>query len=154
MAFNDSNDFFVRYSDAQGNFLCGIRRDGCIAFQDGSFIGSAFSNSNDVFQVMPSDGAVTIKGGTVLITKTSQAHISVPAPAMGADPLGMDGNLLRFVSATNYAHVLNFPTNGIQGPSGLKSTCTMVPGGASLNAHFIAYNGLWIVDGVSNASLS
>ena len=150
--FLNNQQFFETYRDAAGNFLFGIRGDGCIQFQDGTFLGTAIAEHG--FQIMPADGTVTIAGGSVLITKPGQAHITVNAPVPGLDPLGADGNILRFISSTNFAHVLNFPTGGIIGPSGAKSTCTMVPGGAALSAHFLAYQGLWYVDSVSNASLT
>lgn len=140
MALQDRNNFLQQWKDQNGNLLIGVRRDGAIQFQDGSAI---WNNEGDQFQVMAADGTVTIDEGAVLITKTSQANITVNAPTPGSDTIGDDGDNLRFVATTNFAHIITFPLHGLITPAGVKNIVTMVPGGAALSCSVIAYNGLW-----------
>lgn len=165
MSYLDSKNYFARWEDPQGNLTFGIRRDGGIAFSDGTYRTSA---QDHAFQIMPNDGAIILpsSGNTnqpwniaeinVIITKSSQAHITCAAPAVG-DPFtagGMDGLYMRIMAQTNQAHVITFPSGSIVGPSGAKTVLTMVPGGATLSAGLFAYNGQWNLFSLSNGTLT
>lgn len=151
--FINQVDFFQTWKDPQGNFLLGIRRDGCIVFQDGTILGSS-AGEHDL-QVMPADGTVVIPGGTVIITKPSIAAIRVHAPVPGIDPVGSDGNVLRIFSATNFHHVVTFDTGNIINPNGPHTTVTFSGAGPdTMCANFMAFNGFWYLYSTSNVSLS
>lgn len=105
-------------------------------------------------QAIPSDGAITIREGTVILLKTGQASITGFAPIAGPKPDGEDGHLLRVVSSTAFAHIVNFPANSIQTVNGLKKTITMVPGGAALSFDLIASGGIWYLRTLTGGSVT
>lgn len=152
MSFEDTQNYYQTFRDPQGNFILGIRKDGAVVFPDGTWHNSGLEAT---FQVASSDVAISVVSpqnagdpirdeGTVIITKGSQAHLTCAAPIAGSPFAGgNDGFFLRVIGSTNFAHVVTFPSNSIQTPAGLKTTITMVPGGAALSFSMMAYNGLW-----------
>lgn len=93
----------------------------------------------NVVTLASGDGAISVKTGTVVITKGSAAALTLAAPTAGTD----DGKILRVVSATAFAHVVTTPANNIlDGTSSTKDTATFAAhAGASIVLE--AYNGNW-----------
>lgn len=84
--------------------------------------------------------------GTIVITASSPASISIPAPVSGDD----DGKQLRFLSMTAQAHVITTPTNKINGN---KHIATF--GGAVGDcSNLIAFAGAWYLLPSTNIALS
>lgn len=87
--------------------------------------------------VITGDGAITAKGGNVLLTKGSAAAITLAAPTAGAD----DGKELSIVGTTAFAHVI---TSGVDGfnAKGSSGTITFAASKGSSQT-LVAYNGHW-----------
>jgi hypothetical protein len=67
-------------------------------------------------QVLSADGAINITQGTVYVTKTSAAAITLALPKAGLPAAGgNDGNRLLVIFVTAHAHVVTTPSNGING---------------------------------------
>jgi hypothetical protein len=126
--------------DAQGN----LTRPWFLFFQS---LGALVA-SQDVVQTLAANGEITISNGTVVITKQGGAAITLAAPAPGTD----DGNELRIVDTTGYAHVITAPAKAINGN---KQTITMQGTGGTPAAgdtvSLVAYGGIWYTDPANGA---
>jgi hypothetical protein len=93
-------------------------------------------------QVISADGAITIKSGTVLITKGSAAAITLAAPTATTD----DGKRLRVVSTTAFAHTVTQTTPGFNNGSTASDVGTF---GTAVGNSFEceAYQGVWYLVG-------
>ena len=83
------------------------------------------------------DGAITAKGGVVVVTKGSAAALTLAAPVSGTD----DGKTLTLTTTTAFAHVVTSPVRGFNG-KGASGTVTLAAskgGGVQL----VAYAGDW-----------
>ena len=101
---------------------------------------SSLTDLDDSIAVVSVDKLIPIDEGTVLITKTSQAHLTLNPPVAGAQPIGDDGRALRLVAVTAFAHVIT--TNTIAYNGGTKFVLTLVPPSSGL---LVAYGGVWYV---------
>ena|SRR5438132_4117409 len=98
-------------------------------------------------EVEAASGAIGIKAGAAVITKSSAAAVmTLAAPTAATD----DGKVLRVVSTTAQAHTVTTPANKLNGN---KLTATF--GGAVGDClDLIAYNGVWYVLPSTNITLS
>ncbi len=100
------------------------------------------------------DGAITVKGGTVFITKGSAAVLTLAPPVAGEQISGGDdGKLLEIVSTTAFAHTVTCATAGFNdlGAAGDVATFGAAKGnGLTLRA----YNGDWWVVGSIGITLA
>jgi hypothetical protein len=95
------------------------------------------------------DGAISVKGGTVFVTKGSACVLTLAAPAAGED----DGRLLEIVSTTAFAHTVTQSSPGFNsnGSGSDVGTFAAAKGnGLSLRA----YNGAWYVVGNIGVTLA
>lgn len=112
----------------------------------------AFLSSIAGFEVHSSDGAISIKEGKVLISKTTAASLTLPAPTPGSRASGGDdGKTLKIIAITAHAHVVTTPANKINSAD---DTITYAAVGDW--AELVANNGIWaaIVGGPTPAALS
>ncbi|EDY16904.1 hypothetical protein CfE428DRAFT_5533 [Chthoniobacter flavus Ellin428] len=93
-------------------------------------------------QVLSVSGAISIKSGTVYITKSSVAALTLAAPTAGAD----DGKRLRVISTTAQAHTVTNSTPGFNNGSTSSDVGTF---GAAVGNGFEceAYQGVWYLVG-------
>lgn len=98
------------------------------------------SNSPDVlanFQCdkITADGAVSLKCGTVMITKGTAAALTLALPVAGDD----DGKILRLVDTVGAAHTVTTPALGINAVNHIATF------GATIGqvCELTAYNGSW-----------
>jgi hypothetical protein len=102
--------------------------------------------------VMAANGAISIKEGTVLITKTTAAALTLVAPTAGLPAAGGDdGKQLRITAATAHAHTVTTPADAINGAD---DTVTYAAVGDTVL--LTAYNGVWYatLGGPTPAALS
>lgn len=125
-------------SVANGNFK-GIAREAASA--DGDVIEVLAFNSPvaNTVTLASASGAITIAGGTVVITKTG----SLAAMTLAAPTAAQNGTILRITSATAFAHTVTATglfDDGVTG--GSKTTATFAAfAGASMEV--MAYEGKW-----------
>jgi hypothetical protein len=97
--------------------------------------------------------AITITQGLVVLTKTgSLAAMTLALPTAGlpsATVPGNDGQTLRVVSTTAYAHTITTPTNGINGGH---TVITFT--GAYDFVELTAYNGTWVFGATNNVTVT
>lgn len=88
--------------------------------------------------VQTGDGAITVSDGagkTVVLTKGSAAAVTLAAPSR-------NGQLIRIVSATNFAHVVTATGLIHDGTTGAHNTATFAAfSGASISLY--GYEGKW-----------
>lgn len=101
---------------------------------------NSLTDLDDQITVISVDKLIPIDEGVVLITKTSQAHLTLNPPIAGAQPTGDDGRQLRLVAVTAFAHVIT--TNTAAYNNGTKFILTLVPPSSGL---LVAYGGAWYV---------
>ena len=99
------------------------------------------------YQVASADGAITIAHGTVYVTKSTAAALTIANP-----PTTMDGSVLHIVAVTAAAHTVTY-TAGFNG--GSTSTDVATFGGAKGDSMTLtAYQGVWYtVGGLRNVTL-
>jgi len=103
-----------------------------------------------VEQVIPGDGAISVKAGAVILTKGTVAAITIPSPKVGLQSAGGDdGRVLYIVNQTGLAHVVTAASNGLNGN---KTTLTFTAATVGI-AILVAYNGKWYVS-VSSGALA
>ncbi len=90
-------------------------------------------------QVIPGDGAITVKSGVVILTKASAAAITLAAPTAVTD----DGKVLYIIAGTAQAHVVT--VTGAAGGSG--QDVGTFGGAINDSTVLIARNALWYVCG-------
>jgi hypothetical protein len=101
-------------------------------------------------QLIPGDGTVTIKSGTVFLTKGSAAAITLNPPVAGAQSAGGDdGKEITFFSETAFAHVVTCSQGFNRKGSSGTATATAA---ANNNFKCIARNGQY--DVVSNVNFT
>ncbi len=94
-------------------------------------------------QVASGDGAITIKTGTVLITKGSAAALTLADPTAGTD----DGKQLEVIATTAFAHTVTI-AGGLNGAGAAADVGTF--GLAVANRFRVtAYNGKWWASGAN-----
>jgi hypothetical protein len=100
-------------------------------------------------QVLSADGAVTLKEGTCLITKSADAVAgTLAAPTATTD----DGKVLRIIATTAKAHVI---TGSVDGFNAKGSSGTLTFGGAIGDAvTLVAYNGHWYTSSLVNVTVA
>lgn len=104
-------------------------------------------------QVISGDGAISIKEGTVYLTKGTAAAITLAAPTAGLPSAGGDdGKELRVITTTAAAHVITSSVDGFnaKGSSGT-ATFTAAIGNA---VTFSAYNGHWYSEDKLNVTIA
>lgn len=89
-------------------------------------------------------GAITEKGGSVVIGGSGATALTLAAPTSGSD----DGKKLKIVCATAHAHTVTTPSNGLNGNHHI---ATFAAAGDFLE--LVAYQGVWYGGG-SGATLS
>jgi hypothetical protein len=94
------------------------------------------------------DGAITIKNGTVLITKAGVCALTLADPTAGTD----DGKALVIVSKTANAHTVTI-AGGEAGGGAAADVGTF--GAAAGNwVRLVAYNGKWYAAGLLNVTFA
>lgn len=92
-------------------------------------------------------GAIGIKLGTALITKSSAAAVMTLAlPTAGVD----DGKTLDILSISAQAHTVTTPVHGLN----TNKNVTTFGGAVGDKISLIAYNGTWYVKAQTNQTLS
>jgi len=112
----------------------------------------AFLSSLTALEVDAASGAIAIKEGTVLITKSTAAAMTLAAPVSGARASGGDNSKkLKIIAGTAQAHAVTTPSNKINGAD---DTVTFAAVGDWVE--FVAYNGVWYatLGGPTPAALS
>ena len=103
-------------------------------------LGKSFDDSFAV-QVAAASGAITIKEGTVIITKAGVAAMTLAAPTAGAQSAGGDdGKELVIISNTANAHTITTPSNVINGNKTVNTFSGTLPNACE----FVAYQGVWM----------
>ena len=86
-------------------------------------------------------GAIAATEGSVVITKTTAAAMTLAAPASGSPANGgNDGQRLKIFATHGAAHTITTPSNVINGN---KHVCTFANAGDSISLE--AYGGVWYV---------
>ena len=112
-------------------------------------INGGTSSAKDVVTDITADGAITILRGTVTVSKSSAAALTIAAPTTA-----QSGTILTIISTTAFAHVITF-TGGtlINGTSAAKTTATLAAyAGAGLQV--VAANQKWNLISNTNATLA
>jgi hypothetical protein len=93
----------------------------------------------DYVTVASADGAITIQSGTVIITKSSAAALTLGTPTTA-----QNGTVIRIVSTTAAAHTVTAATIGFNAGDAAKDTGTF---GGAIGDGFscVAYGGEWYV---------
>lgn len=95
------------------------------------------------------DGAITVKGGSVFITKGSAAVLTIAAPVSGED----DGKLLEIVSTTAFAHTVTNTSPGFN-DNGASSDVGTFAAAKGSGLTLRAYAGAWYVVGNIGVTLA
>lgn len=94
------------------------------------------------------DGAITAKTGTVAITKTSAAALTIAAPTATTD----DGKTLTVFAATGFAHTVTFGTVGFNSSGTAQDVATFAAHkGNSITLK--AYQGVWYAINLQGVTL-
>jgi hypothetical protein len=93
----------------------------------------------DYYAVASGDGAITIQSGTVIITKSSAAALTLGTPTTA-----QNGTIIRIISTTAAAHTVTASTIGFNAGDAAKDVGTF---GAAIGNGFavVAYEGEWYV---------
>ncbi len=120
------------------NFPNGITAD-VIGNVTGDVTGGVKHNT----QVLSGDGAITIKSGKVIITKSSAAAITLADPTADTD----DGKTLEVISTTAQAHTVTIAggLNGAGSGADIGTFTTVVGNRFAV----VAYNGKWYASGAN-----
>lgn len=94
------------------------------------------------------DGAITIKNGTVLITKAGVCALTLADPTAGTD----DGKALVIVSKTANAHTVTIA--GGEAGGGAGSDVGTFGAAAGNWVRLVAYNGKWYSAGLLNVTFA
>lgn len=97
-------------------------------------------------EVESADGAIGIKNGTAIITKSTAAALTLALPTAGAD----DGLVLRILSTTAAAHTITTPASGLNGASHIATFA----GNIGSSVELVAYNGSWYMQNDIGCTLS
>ncbi|MCU1326664.1 MAG: hypothetical protein JWN34_2034 [Bryobacterales bacterium] len=97
-------------------------------------------DDKDSYQIASASGAISVKEGTVSITKAGVAALTLVAPTAGLPSAGGDdGKVLRIVSETANAHTITTPAAGINGNKNINTFSATLPNACE----FVARNGTW-----------
>lgn len=88
-------------------------------------------------------GAITEKGGTVLIGGSGVTALTLAAPTSGAD----DGKELTIIAQTTHAHTVTTPAAKINGAHSVLTFAAIGDG-----VKLVAYGGVWYTVGLALAS--
>jgi hypothetical protein len=115
--------------------------DASFTFSGGVLSATTFNGGRqDTVRNISGNGAISVASGAYFITKGSALGSSALAtPAAGTD----DGKLMRFISTTAFAHVIDYTTGKVNGVTGTHITFTSAAIGDSISV--MAYNGVWHV---------
>jgi len=103
------------------------------------------SGLKDTCTAASGDGAISVKTGTVAITKGSAAALTLAAPTATTD----DGKVLTIIGTTAFAHTVTTPSNKLNGN---KTTVTYAAAGDSITVE--AYQGVWYSRALKGALIS
>lgn len=99
-------------------------------------------------QVASADGAITVKSGSVFITKATAAALTLAAPTAGVD----DGKQLTIIDTYGAAHTVTNTSPGFNAASTSGDVATF--GGAKGDSMVIrAYQGVWLTVSLRNVTL-
>ena len=115
--------------------------------------GGAIENFDLAFgtQAAAANGAISIKEGTVFLTKAGVAAMTLAVPTAGAQSAGGDdGRELTVIDTTGNAHTVTTPSNGINGNKHIAT----FGGTTGQFGTLIAYNGVWYLAASSGVTLS
>jgi len=115
--------------------------------------GGAVQNFDLAFgvQYALASGAITIKEGTVFLTKAGVAAMTLAVPTAGLQSAGGDdGRELVVIDTTGHAHTVTTPASGIDGADHIAT----FGGTVGQFGTFIAYNGAWYLAAQSGVTLS
>lgn len=107
------------------------------------------ANGNQL-QVLGASGAVTIKPGTVIITKAGVAALTIADPTTGVH----DGLEMTFISATASAHTLDNSAGSGFNAGGAGSDVGTFGGAKGDGITLVAYAGKWYVKDKTNVTLA
>jgi hypothetical protein len=101
------------------------------------------------YAVASGDGAITLKDGTVFVTKATAAALTLAAPSAGTD----DGKRLAIITTTAAAHTVTQTAPGYNngGAASDVATFTAAIGNSMVVA---AYNGVWYTESLRNVTLA
>jgi len=111
-------------------------------------IASTGNVNPEAIQAVSTDTAITIKNGTVLITKSSAATVTLAAPTATTH----DGMILNIVSTTAQTHTVANASPGFNNGGSGKDTATF---GGAIGDGFVvvAYQGAWYLLTSTNVTL-
>lgn len=113
------------------------------------YLGKGTGIGGGVTQVASANGAINVKEGTVLVTKTSAAALTLAAPTSGND----DGKRLVILSTTPFAHTVTQTTPGFNNLAGSGDVATYgAAAGNSLTV--VAYGGVWYAVNVTGVTIA
>jgi hypothetical protein len=115
-----------------------------------AIISNSAGDPENQVQNMSVDGAITVKDGVVLVTKTgTKCAMTLTLPTPGPQYLnGDDGKTLRIVPIVANAHTITTDVNGFNGN---KHILTLVPPSSGL---VVASNGIWYLVTNNSGTLS
>jgi hypothetical protein len=97
------------------------------------------------------NGAITIKEGTVFMTKAGVAAMTLAVPVAGLQSAGGDdGRELVVLDTTGHAHTVTTPASGINGVDHIAT----FGGTVGQFGTFTAYNGAWYLTAQAGVTLS
>lgn len=102
------------------------------------------------FAIASADGAVSLKSGTVYITKASAAALTIADPTATVD----DGKVLRVIATTAHAHTLSNAAGSGFNAGGAGSDVGTFGGAKGDNIILTAYQGKWYVASSVNVTLA
>lgn len=144
----------VYFPNENGGDVVNVASGGMI---DGS--GGAAGAGGDIiknYALASASGAVSLKSGTLVITKTgSLAALTIADPTSGAPSAGGDdGKELTVIAGTAYAHTLSNAAGSGFNSGGSASDVGTFGGAIGDNIQLIAYGGKWLVKSVRNVTLA
>lgn len=101
-------------------------------------------------QVASASGAITIKDGTVWLTKAGVAAMTLADPTATVD----DGKTLRIISTTANAHTVSNAAGSGFNAGGASTDVGTFGGAKGDNLIVTAYQGVWLVVSKTNVTLA
>ncbi len=105
--------------------------------------------ANQSITTASADGAITLKSGTVFITKASAAALTLANPTATAD----DGKHLTILATTAAAHTVSNAAGGGSTGGGAGADVGTFGGAKGDNIRLVAYQGAWYVASAINVTL-
>lgn len=113
----------------------------------GSVTGDVAGGIKEPTEIKSANGAIALKAGIVLITKSTVCALTIPNPA-AAD----DGKRLHIVSTTPQAHTVTYSTAGFNG-GGTNTDVATFGETAGNSMSIVAYNQKWWTIQVNGVTL-